>query len=178
MSMSLSTPFETGLVFDPGPKPGWLLARSVLHRSSARSEMLFWEGRWVVLCWVWVCIKQLFRWGWTIRIVGIAYLQDTRWLSGTVYLLGFPSTIPCWTSSTSIFTVDLERSRQLSATCDAPARRLILLGILFFVFLNLIFITARVYKLRLTEVNFLSCFILRQNDFVRCHRSFSVNHFC
>jgi len=34
VAMSLSTPFETGLVFDPGPQPGWLLARSVLHRSS------------------------------------------------------------------------------------------------------------------------------------------------
>jgi len=34
---------------------------------------------------------------------------------------------------------------------------LILLGISFFVFLNLIIIAARVYKLRLTEANFLSC---------------------
>jgi len=37
---------------------------------------------------------------------------------------------------------------------------LILLGISFFVFLNLIIITAWVYKLRLAEVNFLSCFHL------------------
>jgi len=34
----------------------------------------------------------------------------------------------------------------------------ILFEIQFFVFLNLIIITARVYKLRLAEVNFLSCF--------------------
>jgi len=34
---------------------------------------------------------------------------------------------------------------------------LVLLGKSFFVFLNLIFITARVYELRLAEVNFLSC---------------------
>jgi len=38
---------RTGLVFDPGPQPSWLLARSVLHRSPVRSQMLFWEGRWV-----------------------------------------------------------------------------------------------------------------------------------
>jgi len=31
------------------------------------------------------------------------------------------------------------------------------LGISFFVFLNLIIISARVYELRLTEVNFISC---------------------
>jgi len=37
--MSLSAPFETGLVFDP--------ALSVLYRSLARSEMLFWKRRWV-----------------------------------------------------------------------------------------------------------------------------------
>jgi len=37
---------------------------------------------------------------------------------------------------------------------------LILLGLSFFVFLNLIIITARVYKLRLAEVNFLSCYTL------------------
>jgi len=36
--------------------------------------------------WEWVCVKQLFRCGWTTRIVGIASLQNTRWLSGTVYL--------------------------------------------------------------------------------------------
>jgi len=35
---------------------------------------------------------------------------------------------------------------------------LILLEISIFVFLNLIIIAARVYKLRLAEVNFLSCF--------------------
>jgi len=37
---------------------------------------------------------------------------------------------------------------------------LILLGVSFFVFLNLIIITASVYKLRFAEVNFLSCYIL------------------
>jgi len=42
--MSLSIPFETALDFEPGPQPGWFLARSVLHRSSARSEMLFGRG--------------------------------------------------------------------------------------------------------------------------------------
>jgi len=40
---------------------------------------------------------------------------------------------------------------------------LILLGISFFVFLNLIILTARVYKLWLAEVNCLSCFILLIN---------------
>jgi len=45
-------------------------------------------------------------------------LQNTRWLPGTVYLLGFPSTIPCLTYPTSLFTVGLEWGRPLSATCD------------------------------------------------------------
>jgi len=36
---------------------------------------------------------------------------------------------------------------------------LVLLGISLFVFLNLIIIAARVYKLRLAEANFLSCFL-------------------
>jgi len=33
------------------------------------------------------------------------------------------------------------------------------IGNIFLVFLNLIIITAGVYKLRLTEVNFLSCYL-------------------
>jgi len=36
----------------------------------------------------------------------------------------------------------------------------ILWGISFFIFLNLTNITAKVYKLRLAEVNFLSCFMV------------------
>jgi len=47
-------------------------------------------------------------------------LQYTRWLAGTVYLLGFPPTIPCLTSPTSVLTVGLERGRPPSATCDPP----------------------------------------------------------
>jgi len=44
--------------------------------------------------------------------------------------------------------------------------QIIVLGISFLVFLNLIIITARVYKLRLAEVNFLSSFNIEINSLI------------
>jgi len=61
--MSLSTPFKTGLVFDPGPSQAdsWHGPYYTVVRPGVRC--CFGRGDGKVLCWEWVCVKQLFRCG-------------------------------------------------------------------------------------------------------------------